>query len=215
MRRRALFPLPVPLVLKSAEALQSMPFEPEAPSPAISADVDLAELEQYRGRLRLLAGRRLRNWTEAEDVAQEALRRCVEALRAGRVARTAALQAFLFQTVVHICQHRALSAGREAKALRNLSAEPSRTPDHGDALQGLIAEERRKEVRRAMDRLEPDDREVLSMCYLETLDAADVGRRLGITAGNVRVRKHRALRRLAEILAAETVTAGSKRGLKK
>jgi RNA polymerase sigma-70 factor, ECF subfamily len=177
------------------------------------ADADMAQLERHRDRLRLLAARRLRNWTDAEDVAQEALRRCLEALRAGRVEKTASLPAFLFQTVVHICQHRSLSAGREARAMQRFaSGGPPPAAEPTDALETLITAERREAVHGALDRLDAEDREVLSLSYLETMDASEIGRRLGLTPGNVRVRRHRALRRLAELL---SVTSGPDQGLKK
>jgi RNA polymerase sigma-70 factor (ECF subfamily) len=155
----------------------------------------------------------LRNWTEAEDVAQEAVRRALESMQTGKMENPAALPAFLFQTATHICQHRALSAGRESKALRRLASDvPVLAVPPTDPLHSLLSEERREHVRRALDRLEPADREILSLSYIETLDAADIGRRLGLTPGNVRVRRHRALRRLLEILG---VTTREEKGLKK
>jgi RNA polymerase sigma-70 factor (ECF subfamily) len=175
---------------------------------------DADALEGLRDRLRLFAARRLRNWAEAEDVAQEALRRALDTMRSGKLENPAALPAFLFQTVVHICQHRSLSAGREAKAMQRLATEGPAlaAAEPGDPLQTLISEEQREAVRRALDRLEPGDRELLNLSYIETLDAADIGRRLGLSPGNVRVRRHRALRRLSEFL---DVTRETDRGLNK
>src|SRR5262249_30095755 len=161
-------------------------------------------------RVRLFAARRLRNWAEAEDVAQEAIRRALESIQSGKMVNPAALPAFLFQTATHICQHPALSAGRAGKALRRLApAAPVLAAPPADALHSLLSEERRESVRRALDRLEPADRELLSLSYIETLDAADIGRRLGLTPGNVRVRRHRALRRLLDLL---DVTANEEKG---
>jgi len=179
----------------------------------VSADEQASALERLRERLRLFAARRLRNWDEAEDVAQEAIRRAVQSLRAGKMTNPEAMPAFLFQTVVHICQHRAASAGRENRAIRSVTSEAAEpeAPDQ-DPLEALLSEERRRAVRDALVRLEPADRDVLSLSYVDALDAADVGRRLGLTPGNVRVRRHRALKRLAELLA---VTRDGLEGLKK
>ena len=158
-------------------------------------------LERFRDRLRLFAARRLRDWAAAEDVAQEALRRALEAMRSGRIANPSALPAFLFQTAVHICQHRSRSAGREARALRRLAPDGLvAVAEAADPLQALILVERRDAVRRALERLDAGDRELLSLSYVEALEAAEIGRRLNLSAGNVRVRRHRALRRLAELL---------------
>lgn len=188
-----------------------MPSDP--PGRNLSALEVTETLERLRERLRLFAARRLRSWAEAEDVVQEAFRRAVQSLHEDKVQNLEAMPAFLYQTVVHICQHRALSAGREARALRGLaSVEPEPVSKDADPLQMLLSEERRHAVREAMSQLESADREVLSLSYVEALEAAEIGRRLGLTAGNVRVRRHRALKRLAELLA---VTRGGIQGLKK
>jgi RNA polymerase sigma-70 factor, ECF subfamily len=187
-----------------------MPAEP--PETTTSDEKDAAALERFRERLRLFAAGRLRDWAEAEDVAQEALRRAFEAMRAGKIENPAALPVFLFQTAVHICQHRSRSAGREARAFRRLATYgPVAVAEPADQLQTLISLERRDTVRRALERLDDGDRKLLSLSYVDALDAAEIGRRLSLSAGNVRVRRHRALRRLAELLG---VTPDSERGHK-
>jgi len=173
---------------------------PSSSSPPTTELDDADALERLRERLRLFAARRLGNWDEAEDVAQEAIRRAIESLRAGRVQNPQALPAFCFQTVVHVCQHRSLSAGREAKALRRFASEDGTSSEASDPLHGLISDERRAAVRRAIDQLDAGDRDLLTLSFVETQDAASIGRRLGLSSGNVRVRRHRALRRLAELL---------------
>ena len=156
---------------------------------------DLAE--RFRERLRLFAARRVYDMAAAEDVAQEALRRTLEALRAGRIPEPERLPGFVFETARHICMHHGRGRGREARALARMGPEDAPADD---PLQILISEERRAAVRRALRRLAPGDRDLLGMMYTEGLEAAEAARRLLITAEAVRVRKHRALRRLAEAL---------------
>jgi RNA polymerase sigma-70 factor (ECF subfamily) len=55
-------------------------------------------------------------------------------------------------------------------------------------------------VRRALETLEPSDRDLMRMLYYDQLDSAEAARRLGITTGALRVRKHRALERLGETM---------------
>ena len=69
-----------------------------------------------------------------------------------------------------------------------------------DPLTDLITEERREKVREAFEHLGAGDREVLSLSYVEALGAEEIASRLNLTTGAVRVRRHRALNRLAEIL---------------
>jgi RNA polymerase sigma-70 factor (ECF subfamily) len=69
-----------------------------------------------------------------------------------------------------------------------------------DPLTALIDGERRALVDAALRNLSEGDREILRLSYSEGLDAPTIGARLGLTAGAVRVRRHRAVARLTEIL---------------
>ena len=154
--------------------------------------------------MRLFAARRLNDWTSAEDVAQEALRVGLEAVRAGRIESTEALGGFLFRTAVHLCMHRGRSATREKRAIQRF-ATASDEPKSGDgALDSLLSAERQAGVREALGRLEEDDRRLLEMTYRDELSSEEIGRRLGATPGAVRVRRYRALRRLAALLGVTT-----------
>ncbi|MGE0552091.1 MAG: RNA polymerase sigma factor [Gemmatimonadales bacterium] len=191
-----------------------MPNEPRQPgptSPAPQAAEPLDETElaaRYWDRIRLLALRRLRDSAAAEDVAQETIRLVGEALRAGRVENLDSLPGYAFRTAQHLCLQRFRSTSRETKALERLQTEPGADRPAADPLVALIGEERRVSVRRAVGQLAANDRELLRCLYFDDLDSAAVAARLGITAEALRVRKHRALRRLAVVLgdASEDVT---------
>lgn len=171
------------------------------PSVTFPSEGELAA--RFRERLRLFATRRLGDATEGEDVAQETLRRVIEAMRAGRIENALALPGFVFQTASHVCLQRRRSTGREARALSRLHGEATvaaEGPDPPDALVALVSEERRMTVRAALARLAASDRELLRLFYYERMEAAEIAERLGITAATLRVRKHRALQRLGELL---------------
>jgi RNA polymerase sigma factor (sigma-70 family) len=188
---------------EASNAVSSKAFEKSAESspPAEAADRELTDLTlKFRERLRLFAARRLRDRDAAEDVAQEALRRTLEALRAGRIINREALPAFLYQTAENICLHSHRSSGRKNRAFALFGFSVEGRQAGPDPLTSLIDEERRARVRQALGRLEPEDRELLNLVYAQDLDAAEVGRRLSATPGAVRVRKHRAIQRLAAIL---------------
>jgi RNA polymerase sigma-70 factor, ECF subfamily len=165
---------------------------------APDADALAADLaRRFRERLRLFAVRRVRNAAAAEDVTQEALRRTLEALRAGRIESIDRLPGFVFETARNVCMHHGRGREREARALSRLGPGDPPPPD---PLQALISSQRQAAVRRGLDRLAPGDRELLELMYREGLDAQEVASRLLVSAEAVRVRKHRALRRLAEAL---------------
>ncbi len=156
-------------------------------------------VRQFRERLRLFALRRLRDSAAAEDVAQETLRRVMEACRAGRLQNPSALPSFLFQTAHHICLQHFRSSSREGRALQRLSGEDAQSRE-AHPLTSLISDEQRDEVREALQKLGPEDRDLLRMMYYEEMDTGALAQRLGVTAGALRVRKHRVLARLAALL---------------
>ncbi len=161
-----------------------------------------AELSRrFRDRLRLFAARRLDDPAAAEDVAQETLRRVVEALREERIEDLEALPAYVFQTARHVCQHRHRSAKRERRALGRLKREAG--APGGDPLAHLVDEERRRAVHRALGKLREPDRRLLRLFFYEGLDTRGVARRLKISRGATRVRKHRALKRLWDAMTGE------------
>jgi RNA polymerase sigma-70 factor (ECF subfamily) len=170
---------------------------------SLSAEIDSDALatqlsERFRDRLRFFAARRLRDRDAAEDVAQEVLRRTLEALRAGKVENREALPGFLFQTARNVCMQWGRTEGRKARAFTRLRSDEE--DPESDPLAGLITDERRERVREAFAQLAPADREVLLLSYVEVLGAEEIAAQLHLTIGAVRVRRHRALNRLAEIL---------------
>jgi len=180
----------------------SAPAEPAQAAGSSDPDAMAADLSlRFRDRLRFFAARRLKDKNLAEDVAQETLRRALEALRERRVENLAAMPAFLFETARHICQQRFRSDGREIRAYQRLGESGEEEPSvAGDPLTDLISEERRDAVRRALSQLPQDDQVLLQMSYVEGLATDEIARRLNAQSGGIRVRRHRAVRRLGEIL---------------
>jgi DNA-directed RNA polymerase specialized sigma24 family protein len=58
-----------------------------------------------------------------------------------------------------------------------------------------------------MNRLDPSDRKLLEQLYFDDRSHAALAAGLGVTAEALRVRKHRALRRLAGFLGEQDVTS--------
>jgi RNA polymerase sigma-70 factor, ECF subfamily len=79
--------------------------------------------------------------------------------------------------------------------------------DEAGPLDQLVAGERAGAVRRAFERLDAHDRELLELRVLGELDARAVGAALGKRAGAVRMAQSRALARLGELLGDETEVA--------
>ncbi|HEY3746985.1 MAG TPA: sigma-70 family RNA polymerase sigma factor [Gemmatimonadaceae bacterium] len=152
---------------------------------------------RFTRRLQFYAARRLGDAAAAEDVAQETLRIVVEAIRANRIQNQDALPGFVFQTARNICFHWVRSTSREKSAFARLERQPSDETARVDALTALVSAERALLVRDAVTRLDADDQRLLAMFYYEGLSSDEISAAIGITTAAVRVRKHRALRRLA------------------
>lgn len=162
---------------------------------------DEADLvDRFWGRIRLFALRRLGAPSSAEDVAQETLRRVLAALRAGRVHTPEALPGFVFETARNVCRHRHRSASRRTRALDRFRQRAIAAQHAPDPLVRIVEERRREQVRGALERLGDDDRELLRLSYYEGVDTAELARRLEISPGAVRVRRHRALKRMGALL---------------
>lgn len=168
-------------------------------TPALPHEDELAD--RFRERLRLFAARRLGDAATAEDVAQETLRRVVDAMRAGRITQPIAFPAFVFETARHVCQQHYRSAGREGRALHRVHGD---SLAHGafvsDPFSTLVSDDRAVRVRQALGSLRHDDRELLRLLYHEELETDEAASRLGLSPSTLRVRKHRALKRLGELL---------------
>jgi len=97
--------------------------------------------------------------------------------------------------------------GRERKAYQRAFREDTRIEETGENL--LIKKETREEVKEALDKLPENLRIVLILKEYGELNYKEIGRSLGISEGNVKVRVFRARERLAGLLNAETFKDGA------
>ena len=101
-----------------------------------------------------------------------------------------------------IARHRIADEQRlRTRFRRALNRRPEEQPD--DALLIVMRDERAARVNAALKRLRPGDREVLALRYGAELATPEIGALLGVADGAVRVRLHRALRRLKDELGSE------------
>ena len=95
---------------------------------------------------------------------------------------------------------------RERKAYQKAFREDTRTTETGEHI--LIKKESRQEVIEALEKLPENLRVVLILKEYGELNYKEIGRTLGISEGNVKVRVFRARERLAFLLNAEPGIAG-------
>jgi len=152
-----------------------------------------AETELYRRlapRVRLYGLRHLRDEQAAADLMQQVLMMTIEKLRAGQLRESERLASFVFG----ICRMVVLDLRRGgARRARLLEQYGEDMPVADAAIAPRLDHER---VARCFDQLSERERAVLLMTFYEEKGADEVAGLLGLSAGNVRVIRHRGLERL-------------------
>jgi RNA polymerase sigma factor (sigma-70 family) len=157
----------------------------------------LAELlERHRPRVRALAHSLLRDWNEAEDLAQEVLLSAHVGLDGLR--DPARFGAWLRGITINLAKMRIRRLAREP--VPDAGGGASVPAPAGDSFADGI--ELLELVRQALETLAPAEREVVYLHHVADLSCAEIAERLGDTPGAVRVRLHRARARLRQPLSA-------------
>ncbi len=145
-------------------------------------------VRRYERRVFRLAGRFFRRREEVEDVAQETF------LTVWRKLATFRGEGSLEGWVTRICLNTCYARLRKKKLDEvELAAEPAA---------GRADPTARLEVERLLARLAPADRFVLQLLHGEGWTTAEIAARLGWSRTNVKVRAHRARRKLQKLLEA-------------
>ena len=102
--------------------------------------------------------------------------------------------------------HRAEKRGGEADAVRAVSGfDPLEQlcQTLGTPSQAVAREEQLAQLRGCLSQLEPGDREIIQLAYVEGLPHREIAARLELTESHARVRLSRALTRLSKLLPSE------------
>lgn len=148
-------------------------------------------------RVRLYGLRHLRDASASEDLVLHVLVTTLETLRAGRLREPEKFASFVLGTCLMTVLNLKRSAHRKQRLLEQFGAAaltpaPSRAP-HLD----------REILARCLRNLKERERTVVVMTFYDERTGADVAGFLGVSAANVRVIRHRAIRQLRECLGVE------------
>lgn len=158
--------------------------------------VDERELcARYAPRIRAYGMRYLRNAAAADDLVQHVLLAVVRALRDGRIEDPERIGAYVLGT-----------ARNATKDLRRGEIRQQRIADAdaATAIEAYIPSHAgvdRVRLEECLDELDPRDVTIVLASFVEERDAEEIGGALQLTAGNVRVIRHRALARLQTCMA--------------
>jgi RNA polymerase sigma-70 factor (ECF subfamily) len=131
---------------------------------------------------------------ESRDVVQEAFLRLWR--MRGRV-RVETVEALVWRIALNLASKRRRAARRWHWVSVRLPRSRTR---QAEAEQGVLAHERARSVREALERLPAGLRQVVVLCELSELSYEQIGRLLSIPAGTVGSRRHRAIALLREAL---------------
>jgi RNA polymerase sigma-70 factor (ECF subfamily) len=162
-----------------------------------------ALVRQHGGRMLAVARRFLRSTEDCADAMQEAWLAVIRSLET--FAGQASLATWLHRIVVNAClMQRRSRSRRHAESLEILvpgSDESGPVCSWAGSPRDLLAwDETRMHIHRCIDRLPETYRSVLLLRDIEELDTAQTATHLGISAGSVKTRLHRARQALRDLL---------------
>jgi RNA polymerase sigma-70 factor (ECF subfamily) len=162
-------------------------------------------VENHKRALFNLAYDLLGNAQDAEDISQEAFIKVYRSI--GEFRGEAQLSSWMYRIVVNLCLNR-----RRKKALSEMELRESfegderhsstPTSDHAaNPEKATESEMIRQHLRRALDRLSPQQRTIFILRHDDDLPLAEISKMLKISEGTVKSQLFRALRKLQEVLA--------------
>ncbi|HEX6635386.1 MAG TPA: sigma-70 family RNA polymerase sigma factor [Usitatibacter sp.] len=163
-----------------------------AAAPAIDREAEAALYRLLAPRVRLYGRRHLRDEEEARDLMQHVMVATLEKLRAGELREPARIASFVFG----MCRMMTMDMRRGARRREELLEMYAGDLEIADIAVAPRLDEAR--VAACLERLAERERSVLVLSFYEDEPADRVGAALGLSAGNVRVVRHRAIEKLRE-----------------
>jgi RNA polymerase sigma-70 factor (ECF subfamily) len=173
-------------------AVQDEPSIPTLVTLAAGGDrrAEAALVRKFAPAVRTFWRRRMRGADAVDELSQEVFLRLVQALRSGAVAEAERVGGF----VLGICKNLARERARTAERRNELWEQ------YGDALTALedtpLASYQLAQLEDCLSQMTARSRDVIRFAFVEGQSASEIGSRLEMTEGNVRVVRHRALEAL-------------------
>ena len=185
-----------------------MPDEPQSGSDDVGA-----LFTAHRDRIHRYILRMVRDRAEAEDLTQETFLRSHRHLDTLRDPE--AMRAWLYRIATHVCLDRLRQRKRLMPLASDDAPERSEPPAVGtpSVLQVVEQKEMSACVQGYLDQLPDSYRAVILLHDLHSLTAAQIAELLGVRVGTVKIRLHRARRKLQEALEAACAFSRDERGV--
>lgn len=155
-------------------------------------------VDQYQDLAVTIAFRLCRNRQDAEDIVQNAFVKAFHNLHTFRA--TSKFSTWFYRIVYNT----AITEVRSRKMTYDVDnmqlTETSDTFVDWDAIQSIERQEREAMLESAMQKMPPDESLLLSLYYLEENSVKEIADIVGLTDSNIKVKLHRARKRLAALL---------------
>ena len=161
----------------------------------MGSDEERAICVRYSNRIRSYGLCHLRDGTAAEELVQQVLLVVIEALLGGQVKDPANLDSYVFGT----CRNMVYDM-RRGNARQRRIAEQAAAVALPEGYEPPMAVLDRSRLDSCLEGLEERARAVVLATFVDERDANEVGRSMGLSPGNVRVIRHRALAHLQECM---------------
>lgn len=158
---------------------------------------------RFAQRIELYGRRHLSSRDAAQDLVHEVLLRVTRSIREGRVEDPERLTSFVLGT----CRLVSFDLSRTEQRQRKIEREASRIAETRAELEPPTLSERDVlQLFRCLGALPEREADVVRMSFLEDREADEISARLGMSAGNVRVVRCRALAKLAHCMQGEVAS---------
>lgn len=180
-----------------SDALSDQPSIPTLIAAARAGDrqAEGALVARFAAAVRTFARRRLKTADAVDEFAQDVFLRFVEALRAGAVAEPERVGGFVLGICKNLARERARVAERRAELMAQFGESLASLED-----EPALARYQLAQLEDCLSQMTQRSRDVLRHAYVEGHSAAEIGERLAMTEGNVRVVRHRALEALRDCM---------------
>jgi len=153
---------------------------------AMSAIVD-----RYKGMVFTLSYRILKNQLDAEEAAQDSFVKAFNSISSFR--NDSKFSTWLYR----ICYNNAVSKSRGFKPIQvDVDTKYDLPVDTPNGLESLSAKDRAKYLNKAMEELEAEESALLTLYYVDGESISDISSITNLTESNVKVKLHRARKRL-------------------
>jgi len=139
---------------------------------------------------------RVRHQADAEDLTEQVFLKMVDSIDRYRP-RGVAFSSWLYRIAHNLLVDRYRRAGREPM---ELTAEVRDARRHADPAALAQHSEERRRLLAAVQRLTPEQQQVISMRFIDNLDAGEIARQMGRRPGAIHSMQHRALASLYRFL---------------